>query len=70
MPKVVHTSGGGFVFNTEAELLGAIDRLLNEPGLREQMGQRGYEALQQKWSAEVHIPQYLRLIKRAIATRA
>ncbi|MBC7840267.1 MAG: glycosyltransferase family 4 protein [Nitrospiraceae bacterium] len=70
MPKVVNTSGGGFVFNTQAELLGAIDRLLNEPSLREQMGQRGYEALQQKWSAEVHIPQYLRLIKRAIATRA
>ena len=70
MPKVVEDSGGGFVFNTESELLGAIDRLLNEPSLREQMGQRGYIALQQKWSAEVHIPQYLRLIEQTTASRA
>lgn len=70
MPKVVTSSGGGFVFNTEAELIGAMDRLLNESSLREQMGQRGYQALKQKWSAEVHIPQYLTLIEQATASRA
>ncbi len=71
MSKVVNNSGGGgFVFNTESELIGAMDRLLNEPSLREQMGQRGYQALQQKWSAEVHIPQYLRLIEQTTASRA
>ena len=70
MPKVVEDSGGGFVFNTEVELIGAMDRLLNEPSLREQMGQRGYQALKQKWSAEVHIPQYLTLIEQATGSRA
>jgi glycosyltransferase involved in cell wall biosynthesis len=70
MPKLVEDSGGGFVFETETELVAAMDRLLGEPSLREQMGQRGYQALQQKWSAEVHIPQYLRLIEQATASRA
>jgi glycosyltransferase involved in cell wall biosynthesis len=69
MPKVVTNSGGRFVFNTEAELIGAMDRLLNQPSLREQMGQLGYQTLKQKWSAEVHIPKYLRLIEQATASR-
>lgn len=69
MPKVVEASGGGFVFNTEAELTIAMDRLLGEPSVREQMGQRGYQALQQKWSAEVHIPQYLKLIEQVSTHR-
>jgi glycosyltransferase involved in cell wall biosynthesis len=68
MPKVVEDSGGGFVFETEMELVAAMDRLLHEPSLREQMGQRGYQALQQKWSAEVHITQYLKLIEQATAS--
>jgi glycosyltransferase involved in cell wall biosynthesis len=69
MPQVVTSSGGGFVFNTEAELIGAMDRLLNQPSLREQMGQRGYQTLKQKWSAEVHIPKYLRLIAQVTDAR-
>ncbi|MEP6960350.1 MAG: glycosyltransferase family 4 protein [Nitrospirota bacterium] len=70
MPKVVEDSGGGLVFGTETELVAAMDRLLGEPRLREHMGQRGYQALQQKWSADAHIPQYLRLIEQAAASRA
>ena len=34
MPKVIEESGGGFVFNTDEELLHAMDRLIEEPGLR------------------------------------
>ena len=30
MPKVVKSSGGGFVFDTEMELVAAMDRLLHE----------------------------------------
>ena len=63
MPMVVRDSGGGVVFNTEAELIGAMDRLLKEPGLREQMGACGHRALREKWSADAHIPRYLGLIE-------
>jgi glycosyltransferase involved in cell wall biosynthesis len=70
MPKVVKDSGGGFVFSTEAELIAAMDKLVGEPILREQMGQRGHRALQEKWSADAHIPHYLTLIEQATASRA
>ena len=70
MPKVVDDSGGGFVFSTEAELIAAMDKLLDEPVLREEMGVRGHRALQEKWSADAHIPRYLGLIQDIASHRA
>lgn len=70
MPKVVDESGGGFVFSTEAELIAVMDKLVDEPTLRDQMGGRGYRALQEKWSPDSHIPQYLGLIKDIASRRA
>ena len=70
MPKVVNDSGGGFVFNTEEELIAAMDQLVHEPSLREQMGARGHRALQEKWSADVHIPRYLGLIEELASRQA
>ncbi|HJT20599.1 MAG TPA: glycosyltransferase family 4 protein [Nitrospira sp.] len=67
MPNVVEESGGGLVFTTETELLRAMDRLLEERGLREEMGRRGHRAFEEKWSAGAHIPRYLGLIE-AIAS--
>ena len=68
MPEVVRESGGGFVFNTETELIVAMDKLVGEPSLREEMGARGYRTLQEKWSADAYIPRYLSLAG-AIAAR-
>jgi glycosyltransferase involved in cell wall biosynthesis len=70
MPKVIGDSGGGFVFNTEAELVAAMDKLMDEPSLREEMGARGYRALQERWSANAHIPRYLGLIEGIASRRA
>ncbi len=69
MPEIIEESGGGFVYGTEKELLGAMDRLLLDRNLRQQMGQRGYEALQKKWRAEVHINRYLELIEEIASVR-
>jgi len=69
MPKVIDDSGGGFVFNTEKELIAAMDKLMDEPSLREQMGARGHQALQEKWSADAHIPRYLGLIEDIVSRR-
>ena len=68
MPAVVDVSGGGFVFNTDEELAAAMDRLVDEPSLREQMGSLGHRAVEEKWSAEAHIRQYLGLIEE-VASR-
>lgn len=69
MPRVVRDSGGGFVFDTEEELVHAMDRLLEEPGLRAALGGRGQEALRQRWCAEVHVRHYLELIDRVATAR-
>jgi glycosyltransferase involved in cell wall biosynthesis len=69
MPKIIEESGGGFVFNTEKELLDTMEQLVGDLNLREKIGRRGYEALQQKWSADLHIQRYLELVGQITARR-
>jgi glycosyltransferase involved in cell wall biosynthesis len=64
MPKLIDESGGGFVFNTDQELLEAMDRLVCDPDLRQRIGGRGYAALRQKWRADTHIQRYMELIEQ------
>jgi glycosyltransferase involved in cell wall biosynthesis len=70
MPKIIEESRGGFVFETEKELVSAMDQLLDDPELRQQVGQHGYEAFQQKWCADVHIPRYLELVEQISTARS
>jgi glycosyltransferase involved in cell wall biosynthesis len=69
MPEIIEESGGGFVYENEKELLGVMERLLLDRNLRHETGQRGYEALQKKWRAEVHIKQYMELIEEIATAR-
>jgi glycosyltransferase involved in cell wall biosynthesis len=69
MPKIIEESGGGFVFNTEQELLDVMDLLVEDPPLRQKVGQQGYDALQQRWSADAHIRRYLEYIEQVLAGR-
>jgi glycosyltransferase involved in cell wall biosynthesis len=62
MPKIVEESGGGFIYDTDEELVSRMDQLINDSALREELGRRGYEALQKKWHPDPHIQRYLDLI--------
>ncbi|MGE0472906.1 MAG: glycosyltransferase family 4 protein [Nitrospirales bacterium] len=64
MPEVITESGGGFVFDTDEELMMIMDKLLDQPCLRSSMGQQGFEALQKRWTADVHLKRYFELIER------
>jgi glycosyltransferase involved in cell wall biosynthesis len=68
MPKIVEESDGGFVYDTDKELMSAMDQLLCDQTLRDKLGRRGYETLHEKWHPESHIRRYLELIDD-IATR-
>ncbi len=69
MPQIIEESGGGLVYETETELVAAMDRLLTESALRTALGVRGYQAFRQRWSAEAHIERYLALIAVADVDR-
>ena len=62
LPEIVTDSGGGFVYRSDKELVDAMDRLLQEPGLRDELGRKGHEKYLEKWNAESHLKAYLELI--------
>ncbi len=68
--ELARESGGGLTYGNEEELLAALDRLLDEPGLREELGERGHIAFLERWSVEPHIERYLSLIADARARRS
>lgn len=68
MPEIVEESGGGLVYNTDAQLIAAMDQLLANSSYRNRLGLRGYKAFQQKWTAEAHLKSYFALIQE-IAVR-
>jgi len=69
MPEIIKESGGGFVYETETDLVTAMDRLLTEPVLRTALGVRGSQAIRQRWSANAHIERYLALVAELAARR-
>lgn len=64
MPELIEESGGGFIYESEAELTPMISRLLREPGLRQRLGQSAYQAYCEKWTVEVHLTRYFELINQ------
>ncbi len=64
MPELVAESGGGFSYANEPELLEAMEQLLENKALRDELGCAGYRAYRAKWTAEVHLQHYLALIDK------
>ena len=63
MPELIHESGGGFVYDTDHELVTAMDSLPAEPSYRNELGRRGYQTYKSKWTAEAHLKGYFELIR-------
>jgi glycosyltransferase involved in cell wall biosynthesis len=64
MPEIVAESGGGLVYNTDGELVAAMDRLSADPAYRAEVGGRGYTAYKERWTAEAYLGRYLELIEQ------
>jgi len=69
MPEIIKESGGGFIFDTEEELVATMERLLAEPSYQRELGLQGYQAYLQKWTTEVHLERYFTLIREIAALR-
>jgi glycosyltransferase involved in cell wall biosynthesis len=70
MPEIIEESGGGFVYDTEEELVAVMDLLLADPSHRRELGLQGYQAYQRNWTPEAHLERYFALIREIAATRS
>lgn len=62
LPEVIK-DGGGIAYSCAAELLAAMNKLLNNSQLRNQIGQQGLLNFRTNYSEDTHIERYLNLIK-------
>jgi glycosyltransferase involved in cell wall biosynthesis len=67
--ELVAASEGGFVYTGATELIAAMTRLQTTPGLRDDLGRRGYEAFVERWSEEPHFDRYFAAIEEARALK-
>ncbi len=68
-PEIMQAAGGGELFSTPDELAGAMRRLQDEPGRRDQLGRAGFEAFGRHWSERAVLPQYLDVVRRTAAAK-
>lgn len=62
LPEVITESGGGLIYDDDDQLEAALARLLDDPGLRAELGRRARRAYEAQWSAEVHVRRYLEIV--------
>ncbi len=69
-PELVEESGGGFVYSTAEDLVGAMDQLLSDPSCRQEMGLKGHQAYLRNWTIEAHLRHYFNLIDEISSRRS
>ena len=62
LPEVVEDSGGGFVYQTQDELIDAMKLLAENTSLRNELGKSGYKAFLKFWNEDAHLTQYLEMV--------
>jgi glycosyltransferase involved in cell wall biosynthesis len=65
LPEVVEDSRGGFIYKTDDEMLDAVAKLSGSTGLRQEMGQNGYQAFRRMWDRPAHMHLYFEFIRNA-----
>ena len=68
-PEIIERARGGLLFQDQKELATALQRIEQEPGLRAQLAQAGFESFGQYWSESAVVPEYLELIRRAAESK-
>jgi glycosyltransferase involved in cell wall biosynthesis len=69
MSEIIEESNGGLLYQSDEELVTAMDRLLENTSDRQQLGAHGYQAYQQNWTTELHLQRYFALIDEIAARR-
>jgi glycosyltransferase involved in cell wall biosynthesis len=69
LTEQIDESGGGLVYRTEAELPAAMERLLRDRALRDELAEQGFQAYSRLWTPEAHLQGYFSLIQDLLARR-
>jgi glycosyltransferase involved in cell wall biosynthesis len=64
-PEIVEQAQGGLLFSTSEELMHAMRRMQQEPGLRDRLASSAYAACREYWSEAVVIDKFLDVVARA-----
>jgi len=64
LPEIVHDSQGGLIYQTEAELLDAVDQISQQPDLRVKFAEKCYHAFLKNWTKEAHLELYFDLLSK------
>ena len=67
--EIVEKSGGGLIYENEAELVDAMERLRTDQGLRARLGESGRDAYYRYWTPEAYMHKYFGLIDSLAAER-
>jgi glycosyltransferase involved in cell wall biosynthesis len=69
LPELVKTSGGGLTYTCQSELQAHIETMVFDTQKREELGLQGHSAFMSKWTEEIHLEQYFRIIEEAARAR-
>ena len=69
MPETIEESGGGVIYDSDVDLIAAMDRLLTDISHRQTLGLSGYQAYLRNWTADAHLERYFALIQEITAAR-
>lgn len=69
LPETVRESGAGYVFETDDELVEAMEALRTDPERRNRLGALGRGAYERLWSEDAHLDQYLEVVDAVVEAR-
>jgi glycosyltransferase involved in cell wall biosynthesis len=67
---VVRDGIDGLLFDSEAEFSEKAERLIREPQLQQELGRKAREKIEQEFSREGEIQEYLQLYEQALAAES
>jgi glycosyltransferase involved in cell wall biosynthesis len=65
LPEVVNEGGGGYVYQSDGQLVEAANRLVESRTIRDELGENGYRAFLEKWTGDAHLRIYFDYLERA-----
>jgi glycosyltransferase involved in cell wall biosynthesis len=68
-PDIVGESGGGLVYQDEASLVAALDRIAGDAAFRAYCGEAGYRYFQEHFTRDAHFRKYFGLIEEVAARK-